>query len=151
MVFCKLNFKYKVHNLKPTPPPYPRPFSHPLPNSFSNVIFICRTYLYTYIPTCCLLHPEATQDKDQLPPLLHILSLLFQLALLFLSVYRVRLQLVFGRSHFLLPSGVHLREILWPFSQNSLLVRENLQFCSFSQKFLREYLRVKSVVTLRQF
>ena len=32
-----------------------------------------------------------------------------------------------------------------------MLVRENLRFCSFSQKFLREYLRVKSVVTLRQF
>ena len=44
---------------------------------------------------------------------------------------------------------------LWPFSQKFLrsimLVRENLRFCSFSQKFLQEYLRVKSVVTLRQF
>ena len=43
----------------------------------------------------------------------------------------------------------------WPFSQRFLrsimLVGENLRFCSFSQKFLREYLRVKSVVTLRQF
>ena len=32
-----------------------------------------------------------------------------------------------------------------------MLVRENLRFCSFSQKFLREYLRLKSVVILRQF
>ena len=30
-------------------------------------------------------------------------------------------------------------------------LRENALYCSFSQKFLWEYLRVKSVVTLRQF
>ena len=32
-----------------------------------------------------------------------------------------------------------------------LILRENVRYCSFSQNFLREYLRVKSVVTLRQF
>ena len=43
----------------------------------------------------------------------------------------------------------------WSFSQKFLrlilILRENVRYCSFSQILLREYLRVKSAVTLRQF
>ena len=37
------------------------------------------------------------------------------------------------------------------FLRSILILRENVQYLTFSQKFLREYLRFKSVLTLRQF